>query len=157
MAAGTRDLTDKSTSAASTGAVFKLTKELDFNDIVTVKGGAIEANEIAQLISVPAGTLVLSVVMEMVVAGAGTTLTAQVGDGGNALGFIGTSDMTAEAGTMYGPANTLDDSATPVADPAFFAGKLYTAADTIDVKVIGYNTVSALPTVRVTAVCTDVN
>jgi hypothetical protein len=32
-------------------------------------------------------------------------------------------------------------------------GKAYAAADTIDVKVTGYNTVTALPKVRVTAFC----
>ncbi len=157
MAAGTRDLTDKSIAAASTGAVFKMVKELDFADIAAVKGGDIEANEIAQLVNVPAGTIVHSVVLEVVKAGAGTTLTAQVGDGDNALGFIGTSDLTAEAGTLYGLANTLTDGTPNVADPAYFGGKLYTAADTIDVKVIGYNTVTALPTVRLVAICSNVN
>lgn len=153
MAAGTRDLTTKGSAATGLGSVFPITKTIDFADIVAVKGAAIEANEIAQVLSIPAGTYLTGVMVEIVTAGVGSTLTAQVGDGDNALGFIGTSDLTAAAGTVYGPANTLTEGSPNVASPAYFGGKAYATADTLDIKVIGYNTVTALPVVTITAMC----
>jgi hypothetical protein len=156
MAAGTRDLTKKGAAAVSIGTPYKISKDLDFADIAAAKGAAIEANEIAQLIDIPAGTLVTGVVVEILRAAAGTTYTAQVGDGDNALGYIGTSDLKAAVGTLYGPASTLAEAAPNVASPAFFAGKAYGAADTLDVKVIGYNTVTVQPKIRVTAICQQI-
>ena len=156
MAAGTRDVRSYSTAAASLGNSFVVTKDLDMADVVTVKGSAIENGEVAQLIDIKKGTFVHGVSLEVLDAGAGTTLTCAVGDGSSTAGFVAASDAKAAVGTVYGPAQiTLSEGTPNTYVPAYAGGKLYDADDTLDV-LIGYNTVSKLAKVRVTAICSRV-
>jgi hypothetical protein len=95
-------------------------------DAATVKGSAIALNDVFQLISIPAGAFVLSVAAKVTTVEGGTC-TFDIGDGATVDGYLDGVDGNTEANTQSFTADTTE---------AFGAGKLYTAADTIDLKLI---------------------
>ena len=156
MAAGTRDLTAGTAGARPANYTlnpFLIKQTIDFNEVARIKGSAIEANEIIQAISVPAGTFVQKVLTKIVSKATATGLTAHVGDGSDADGFDASVDLTATAGTVATSGLALTEGTPNTLVDAYSAGKAYTAADTIDLTVATYNTVSVLPVVEVVAVC----
>jgi hypothetical protein len=162
MAAGTRDLTTGTAQARPANYSlnpFLIKQVVDFNAVAKLKGAAIEANEVIQSITVPAGMFVQKVLVKILTAATATGLTMSVGDGDDTDGFDTSVDLAATAGTITYNGNastaaaTHGDGAANVLTDAYSAGKAYTAADTIDLKVLTYNTVSVLPVVQVTAVC----
>lgn len=95
-------------------------------DATAVKGSAIAVNDVFELISIPAGAFVLSVAAKVTTVEGGTC-TFDVGDAATVDGYLDGVDGNTAANVQSFTADTTD---------AFGAGKLYTAADTIDLKLI---------------------
>lgn len=88
------------------------------------------AQDVLQVLSIPAGTLVTHVHLKVLTASGGT-LTAGVGDGTNPSGFITAANLNSTA-TDAVSALTLTEG-TPNTVTGYSAGKFYAAADTIDI------------------------
>lgn len=126
---------------------------LDFPKIIAARTAAgataLAASDVMEIIPIPAGTIVSNVGMEVTTA-AGVTSTISIGDGGAAAGYLAATSVNA-TGTSGG---------VPVLSSGAFAptlsgGKVYTAADTIDI-TLG-TAVPAAAVVRVFAMFTDIN
>lgn len=106
--------------------------------------------DVYQVMNVSSGVVVLNVFTNIVTANnAATSSAVDVGDGADPNGYDNAVDMKATAGTLTKGIGGTDAYVT--AD-----GKLYTAADTIDLTfaVTGTNTTGS---VIVTALCIDLN
>jgi len=126
---------------------------LDFPKIIAARSAAgataLAASDVMEIIPIPAGTIVSNVGM-VVTTAAGVTSTLSIGDGSAAAGYLAATSVNA-TGTSGG---------VPVLSSGAFAptlsgGKLYSAADTIDI-TIG-TAVPAAAVVRLFATFTDVN
>jgi hypothetical protein len=115
----------------------------------TLSGGKVyAAADVLEVIPVPAGTLVTNVGMEVTTA-AGVTSTISIGDGSAAAGYLAAT--SANATGFSGGVPVLSSGAFA---PTLSGGKVYSAADTIDI-TIG-TAVPAAAVVRVFAVMTDI-
>jgi hypothetical protein len=126
---------------------------LDFPAIIAARlaagATALAAADVMEIIPIPAGTLVSNVGM-VVTTAAGVTSTISIGDGSAAAGYLAATSANA-AGTSGGaPALTSGAFA-----PTLSGGKVYAAADTIDI-TLG-TAVPAAAVVRVFALMTDIN
>ena len=126
---------------------------LDFPKIIAARTAAgataLAASDVMEIIPIPAGTIVSNVGM-VVTTAAGVTSTISIGDGGAAAGYLAATSVNA-TGTSGG---------VPVLSSGAFAptlsgGKLYSAADTIDI-TLG-TAVPAAAVVRLFAIFTDTN
>lgn len=126
---------------------------LDFPKIIAARTAAgataLAASDVMEIIPIPAGTIVSNVGM-VVTTAAGVTSTISIGDGGAAAGYLAATSVNA-TGTSGG---------VPVLSSGAFAptlsgGKLYSAADTIDI-TLG-TAVPAAAVVRLFATFTDIN
>jgi len=126
---------------------------LDFPAIIAARSAAgataLAASDVMEIIPIPAGTLVSNVGM-VVTTAAGVTSTISIGDGSAAAGYLAATSANA-AGTSGG---------VPVLSSGAFAptlsgGKVYAAADTIDI-TLG-TAVPAAAVVRIFAMFTDIN
>ncbi len=126
---------------------------LDFPKIIAARSAAsataLAASDVLEVIPVPAGTIVSNVGMEVTTA-AGVTSTISIGDGGAAAGYLAAT--TANSTGFSGGVPVLSSGAFA---PTLSGGKLYSAADTIDI-TIG-TAVPAAAVVRLFATFTDVN
>lgn len=127
---------------------------LNFPAIIAARSAAgataLAATDVLEVIPIPAGTLVSNVGMEVTTA-AGVTSTLSIGDGGAAAGYLAATSVNATGWSGGVPVVT----GTPGAfSPTLSGGKLYSAADTIDV-TIG-TAVPAAAVVRIFALMTDV-
>ena len=107
--------------------------------------------DVYQCLPIKANTLVMNVLVKTVTPNnAGTSSAAEVGDGGDVDGFIDTVDMKAAAGVTTKGAFLTDEAFTKT------GGKVYTAADTVDLvfAVTGTNTAGSH---KVMAICVDLN
>jgi hypothetical protein len=95
-------------------------------DATLLKGSAIATNDVFELISIPAGAFVLSVAAKVTTVEGGTC-TFDIGDGATVDGYLDGVDGNTSADVQSFTADTTE---------AFGAGKPYTAADTIDLKLI---------------------
>jgi hypothetical protein len=124
------DLTDWSFSypysqAENLSPVITVTRDFDAAAAAAEIGTAIQANDVFQLIDVPANTFVIGV-RAAVLTAEGGTCTFDVGDGVTADGYhdgLDGNDATV---------NVFSFNATTT--EAFGVGKYYSAADTIDLK-----------------------
>jgi hypothetical protein len=126
---------------------------LDFPAIIAARSAAgataLAASDVLEIIPIPAGTLVSNVGM-VVTTAAGVTSTIAIGDGSATAGYLAATSANA-TGTSGG---------VPVLSSGAFAptlsgGKVYAAADTIDI-TLG-TAVPAAAVVRVFAKFTDIN
>ena len=126
---------------------------LDFPAIIAARSAAgataLAASDVMEIIPIPAGTLVSNVGM-VVTTAAGVTSTISIGDGSAAAGYLAATSANA-TGTSGG---------VPVLSSGAFAptlsgGKVYAAADTIDI-TLG-TAVPAAAVVRIFAMFTDIN
>ena len=126
---------------------------LDFPAIIAARSAAgataLAASDVMEIIPIPAGTLVSNVGMAITTA-AGVTSTISIGDGSAAAGYLAATSANA-TGTSGG---------VPVLSAGAFAptlsgGKVYAAADTIDI-TLG-TAVPAAAVVRVFALMTVIN
>jgi hypothetical protein len=125
---------------------------LNFPTIIAARAAAgataLAAADVLEVIPVPAGTLVTNVGMEVTTA-AGVTSTISIGDGSAAAGYLAAT--SANATGFSGGVPVLSSGAFA---PTLSGGKVYSAADTIDI-TIG-TAVPAAAVVRVFAVMTDI-
>ena len=126
---------------------------LDFPAIIAARSAAgataLAASDVLEVIPVPAGTLVSNVGMSVTTA-AGVTSTIAIGDGSAAAGYLAAT--SANATGISGGVPVLSAGAFA---PTLSGGKVYAAADTIDV-TIG-TAVPAAAVVRLFATLTDIN
>ena len=126
---------------------------LDFPKIIAARlaagATALAASDVLEVIPVPAGTVVSNVGMQVTTA-AGVTSTISIGDGTAATGYLAAT--SANATGWSGGVPVLSAGAFA---PTLSGGKLYTAADTIDI-TIG-TAVPADAVVRLFATLTDMN
>jgi hypothetical protein len=112
---------------------YVITRVMDVADIIAsdatmAAAGKIAATDTIKAINVPDDTLVLGTVTRVMTACTDTTATVDVGDGDDVEGFDAAVDITAAAGTNGWTNNDADAYSMQIA-----SGKVYSAADTIDV------------------------
>lgn len=119
--------------------------------VIDLTGGAITAADIYQSLALREDTLVRSVHIEILTAPVGTSLIIDIGDGGDANGWIGSFNVTT------GGEGSWDHSAS--ADDAYVSidGYFYTTADTIDVVMATASAITAGPKFAIYAECVDMN
>jgi hypothetical protein len=126
---------------------------LDFPAIIAARSAAgataLAASDVMEIIPIPAGTLVSNVGMVITTA-AGVTSTISIGDGSAAAGYLAATSANATGTSGGAPALTSGAFA-----PTLSGGKVYAAADTIDI-TLG-TAVPAAAVVRVFALMTDIN
>jgi len=94
--------------------------------VAAYKGSAVAANDVAQILTIPAGAFVLTVTAKVLTAEGGTC-TFDVGDDATTDGYLdGVDGNTAANSTSFNATTT----------ETFGVGKYYTAANTIDVKLM---------------------
>jgi len=135
----TFDLATKSGVATLAGQ----NRQFVIEDFIDVPDGAV-STDILQSLNIPAGTYVRNVFVEIIEACVATSITATVGDGAGANSWDASTNLAAVAGTITGGAGGTDTYVT--------TGKLYTAADTIDL-VVTVNTMTAGGRYKITADC----
>lgn len=109
------------------------------------------AADVVTVVNVPAGAWVEAVLMEILTPEVTAAQTISVGDGASTSGWISAVNSSAAAGTKYLGAGALA-IATGTSQTN---GKLYTAADTIDILVPATMVATTLK-VKITVVCTIV-
>lgn len=109
--------------------------------------------DVVQALSIPANTVVLKAFCNIVTAEGGA-LTAELGDGADANGWDVQVDLNAAAGTITAPSMALNEGAPNTYTDAYAPGKLYDAADTIDLTMGG---AADAAIVDVYALCVDLN
>ena len=126
---------------------------LDFPKIIAARSAAgataLAASDVMEIIPIPAGTIVSNVGM-VVTTAAGVTSTISIGDGSAAAGYLAAT--SANSAATSGGVPVLASGAFA---PTLSGGKLYSAADTIDI-TLG-TAVPAAAVVRVFALLTDIN
>ena len=131
-------------SAKGINKVSTVSVELNFATITTERAAAqltaLTSADVLEVIRVPANTLVTHVALNVTTAEGGT-LTVDVGDGADPDGYLDGVN-----------ANTTAAYLTVAGTDAFEAGKYYTAADTIDVKI---NNAADVAVMTLTAVMVD--
>ncbi len=124
--------------------VSTISVDLNFATITTERAAAsltaLAGGDVLEVIRVPANTLVTNVALNVTTAEGGT-LTIDVGDGDNPDGYLDGVNGNATAAYL-----------TVAGTDAFEAGKFYTAADTIDVKI---NNAADAAVMTLTAVMVD--
>ena len=145
---------NKGSAALPADALFKMHRVevvLDFPKIIAARlaagATALAATDILEVIPIPAGTLVTNVGMEIVTVGASGSIS--IGDGSDDDGYL-----AATVSTSAGYFGGVPGVATTVFSPALSGGKIYAAADTIDIKIT--TAVPSAAVVRVFALMADV-
>jgi hypothetical protein len=148
------DTVDMTAGTAQTivGGAVKISNTIDLNEAsaknVIATAGALATTDIIQCLDIPAGMHVKNVFTKIVRAATGTTLTCSVGDADSAAGWnANTTNLKAALGTIECGVGGTDALVT--------AGKLYAAADTIDLTLNTVTSITDWPTVLVTADCFD--
>lgn len=135
------------------GSVFTLYNKWDFS----LNNGA--ASDVVEMLLVPAGTFVFSVVHIVNVAEGGTS-TGTVGDGSDADGWIASVDNNATAGTALqsnGKFSLADGTPNTITYTNAYGaqgGKYYAAEDTIDITLSAHAVDTAVITLM--ALCAEV-
>lgn len=88
----------------------------------------VDANDVYQILSVPAGTVVLGVYSRIITAFT-ATLTLDIGDGDDPNGWLATAKVAPQTADTAG---VYKDPKLPTAE-AYAGGKKYLVADTIDI------------------------
>ena len=91
-------------------------------DAAAVKGSALAVNDVLELLTIPAGSFVISVTHKVTTV-EGATCTYSIGDGAGTAGYVsGANGNTTTDASSFNATTT----------PTFGVGKYYSAADTID-------------------------
>jgi len=119
------------------GNIYVIPAQVDFSKIT----GGVDQNEIVQAIAIPANHLVLGVHVESDTVS--TNLADfDVGDGADVDGYHDGLDLTSAVNAYVGVGATPTlTTGTPNTIAGYQVGKYYSAADTIDLKVISAVTV----------------
>ena len=148
----TYDLTQGSAGVPFIGLnkIYTISNSVDLN-AMAVKP---ISTDILKVLNIPAKTFVQNVIVEVVTQSAATGLTATVGDGADADGWDTAVDLEAAAGTATYAGFVLTEGTPNTVTDAYAGGKVYTAADTIDL-VTTVNTVTTWGEIKVTAICAE--
>ena len=111
-------------------------------DMTVKKGSALVVNDIFEIITVPAGALVLDVVATVDTV-EGATCTFHLGDGATADGYLA---------SVNGNTSANSHSFNCTTTQTFGVGKRYTADDTIDLKLISGTAAKLVVDVKVTMI-----
>lgn len=149
--ADTVDMTAGTSSSICGGGV-KISNFVDLNAAnaknILAGGGTLVTTDIIQCLDIPAYMHVKNVFTKIVKVATGTTLTCSVGDADSAAGWNANStNLKAAAGVCEAGVGGTDALVT--------AGKLYAAADTIDLTLNTVTSITDWPIVLVTADCFD--
>jgi hypothetical protein len=132
---------NKGTAAFRADGLTKVTRmevELDFAAITAARSAAgataLASGDVLEAIPVPAKTLVMAVGVDVTTAGT-ASLTLDVGDATDPDGYH--DGIAADAVGSFCTALALAEG-TPNTIVGYSAGKYYSAADTLDVKLVGY-------------------
>lgn len=124
---GTAALPAKGTDRSSVVSV-----DLDFAAIIAARAAAgataLAANDVLEVLPVPAGTIVRNVGLQVLTTAASGTIA--IGDGAAAAGYLA-AQVVSSAG-LFGGVPVLASGAFA---PTLSGGKLYSAADTIDITI----------------------
>tara|TARA_R110000868_G_scaffold334406_2_gene595132 strand:- start:3181 stop:3660 length:480 start_codon:yes stop_codon:yes gene_type:complete len=129
-------------SMALGGKLILLERTMDFAEIAAYRAGAgltaLAAGDVYESISFNAKTFVLAVGVDVTRAGT-TGLTLDVGDGTDPDGYLDGVSGAAVGSFQSGSNLTLNTSTNVVVGTAYAysLGKYYTAADTIDLTLVG--------------------
>lgn len=122
--------------AAGLTKVNRVEVELDFAAIAAARSAAgataLTSGDVLEALPLPAKSLVMAVGLDVTTAEGGT-LTIDVGDGSDTDGYLDGVDANTVA--SYASALALAEG-TPNTVVGYGAGKYYSAADTIDVKLV---------------------
>jgi hypothetical protein len=121
--------------------IYVIENEVDFGNDSTATG------DVVQALQVKAKTYVLNVITKVTEA-MGLTATATVGDGSSAAAWDASINLNAAAGTLALGVGGTDAFATAL-------GKMYTAADTIDLTCTITSGPATAGKVKVSAICID--
>jgi hypothetical protein len=131
---------NKGTAAFRADGLARVTRmeiELDFADIAAARSAAgataLAAGDVLEAIPLPAKALVMAVGVDVTTAGT-TDLDLDIGDGTDPDGFHDGISVDAVGSFCSGVALA---EGTPNTIVGYSAGKYYSAADTIDVKMVG--------------------
>ncbi len=114
---------------------------INFAEWSAKKSSALEANDICQAIPVKAGEIVIGGYLK-VITGNGASNVGSVGDGDSAAGYLAaTTDFNTVATIPFGQAPLLQSASSTY---GITGGKVYTADDTIDIKVLAGGTVGSV-------------
>ena len=124
--------------AAGLTKVNRVEITLDFPAITAARAAAgataLASGDVLEVLPLPAKALVMAVGVDVTTAGT-SSLTLDVGDGDDADGFH--DGIAADAVGSFCSALALAEG-TPNTVVGYSNGKYYSAADTIDVKLVGY-------------------
>lgn len=137
-------------SRMSASIPYVVEKYVDFADVLEEKGTALAADDYVKVIQVPAETLVLSAGLEVETAGDSTTLTLDLGYGGDTVTGDVYTDGADGKTTGYGALGT---NGKLVAN----ALRTTSAADTLDLKFATLTGTLTAGLVRVYAVMMDIS
>jgi hypothetical protein len=126
------------------GACIVASGRFDGPAATTLKGAAIATSDVFPLVNVPAGAFVLTVSYKVITA-EGATCTFGLGDGSGTSGY---------ASAANGNTTTNATSFNGTTTPTYGVGKLYTAADTIDLILSSGTAATAVIDVSVTYIPT---
>lgn len=141
----TTDMTAGSNAQSLGGGTVRISNIIDVNEVNSKNSGtALVSTDIIQCLDIPAGMHVKNVFVKMLTPAVGTALTATVGDATAANGWDASVSLKGAAGTVTCGVGGTDALVT--------TGKLYTAADTIDL-VCTVDTITAWPKFMVVAEC----
>lgn len=135
-----------SRATANVKVPYRVEFVLDFADALTAKGSALAAADVIEVITIPAGTVVLGAGIQLIDAANSTTLTLDVGTGTDADEWVDGFDAQGGTEGAYGT----DLSASPV-------WNTYGSADTIDVTLATLTGTLTTGKVRVYALMLDVS
>lgn len=131
---------NKGSAAFDASGLTKVTRmevDMDFTAIAAARvaagATALAAGDVLEAIPLPAKSLVLRVGVDVTTAGT-SGITLDIGDGTDPDGYL--DGVAADAAGSFCSALALAEGA-PNTIVGLSAGKYYTAADTIDVKVVG--------------------
>jgi len=140
------NMTAGSKATSLGGGVIRIANTINLNAATAAKGSALVSTDVIECLQIPKNMFVSNVFVRIKTPSVATALTATVGDGVDPKGYDASIDLEAAAGATTCGVGGTDDLVT--------AGKLYTAADTIDL-VLTVNTITSLGEFDIIAQCFD--
>ena len=133
-------------------AFYEKIRRIDMADAYAKKGANLAASDVIQAITVKAGEMVCSVSAKIITA-CSAAMTATIGDGDDADGYVSSVSLNGTAGTVtFTPGALIQSGSTPF---AITQGKVYSADDTIDLVLGGTAANDGVVEVRV--LCRNLN
>ena len=127
-------------------AFYEKIRRIDMADAYAKKGSNLAATDVIQAITVKAGEMVIGCSAKIITA-CSAAMTATIGDGDDPDGYVTSVSLNGTAGTVTSTTGALLQSGTTPF--AITQGKVYSAADTIDLVLGGTAANNGVVEVRV--------